>query len=177
MRHDSIKKYTILLSLILFFSSCASYEKFKQITEELEIPSKIYHADYNQTWQAVIQVMKRYDIAYQNQESGKIKTRWMDNTLQVNFTDSFGSSDAVKAAEFKLMINVAEGYSYGRKVTKVTIFKRQRVEHDFLQGWKESPTEGIQEKTLLYRVSRLIDNDNKLKVIDQAKEKEQLEEF
>lgn len=166
----------LLLSLFLI-GSCSSYEKFKKITEELEIPSQIYTADYNQTWQAVIQVMKRFDISYQNQESGKIKTRWMDNTLQVNFTDSFGSADAVKAAEFKLMVNVAEGYSYGRKVTKVTIFKRQRVENDFLQGWKEKQTDGIQEKTLLYRVGRLIENDNKLKAIDKAKEEEELESF
>lgn len=167
----------LILLVTLLISSCSSYEKFKMITEELEIPSQIYGADYNQTWQAVIQVMKRFDISYQNQESGKIKTRWMDNTLQVNFTDSFGSSDAVKAAEFKLMVNVAEGYSYGRKVTKVTIFKRQRIEHDFLQGWKEKQTDGIQEKTLLYRIGRLIENDNKLKEIDKAREKEQLDAF
>jgi hypothetical protein len=167
----------ILMLLILFSYGCTSYEKFKMITEELEIPSDIYNADYNQTWQAVIQVMKKFDISYQNQESGKISTRWMDNTLQVNFTDSFGSSDAVKAAEFKLMVNVAEGYSYGRKVTKVTVFKRQRVENDFLQGWKEKPTDGIQEKTLLYRIGQLIQNDNKLKEIDKAKESEQLDSF
>lgn len=172
-----MKTKTFILFFILLFSSCASYEKFKKITEELEIPSEVYPADYNQSWQAVIQVMKRYDISYQNQESGKIKTRWMDNTLQVNFTDSFGSSDAIKAAEFKLQINVAEGYSYGRKMTKVTIFKRQRVEHDFLQGWKEKQTDGIQEKTLLYRIGRLIEIDSKLKEIDKAREKEQLEDF
>lgn len=173
-----MKKINIVnLCFILLLSGCASYEKFRQITEELEIPSRVFKADYNQTWQAVIQVMKRYDIAYQNQESGKIKSRWMDNTLQVNFADSFGSSDAVKAAEFKLVVNVAEGYSYGRKVTKVSIFKRQRVEQDFLQGWREEPTDGIQEKTLLYRVGILISNDNKLKEIDRQKEKEQLESF
>jgi hypothetical protein len=166
-----------ILFILILTSGCSSYERFKMITEELEIPSEIYTADYNQTWQAVIQVMKRFDISYQNQESGKIQTRWMDNTLQVNFTDSFGSSDAVKAAEFKLLVNVAEGYSYGRKVTKVTIFKKQRVEHDFLQGWKEKQTDSIQEKTLLYRIGRLIENDNKLKEIDKAREKEQMEAF
>ncbi|MFT6630890.1 MAG: hypothetical protein ACJAS4_000834 [Bacteriovoracaceae bacterium] len=165
-----------LIPLLLLFS-CSSYEKYRKITEELEIPSKVYKADFNQSWQAVIQVMKRFDVAFQNQEAGKVKTRWMDNTLQVNFTDSFGSNDKVKAAEFKLLINVAEGFSYGRKVTKVTIYKRQRVENDFLQGWKEVPTDGIQEKTLLYRVGILIDNDNKLKEIDKAKEAEQLENF
>jgi hypothetical protein len=167
----------ILICLLIALSSCASYERYKQITEELDIPSKVYNADFNQTWQAVLQVMKRFDVAYNNQEAGKIKTRWMDNTLQINFTDSFGSSDAVKAAEFKLLINVAEGFSYGRKVSKVTIFKRQRIERDFLQGWKEMSTDGIQEKTLLYRIGVIIANDNKLRELDKLKEKEALENF
>lgn len=167
----------LLISLSLFLSSCASYEKYRQITEELDIPSQVYKADFNQTWQAVLQVMKRFDVSYNNQEAGKIKTRWMDNTLQVNFTDSFGSSDAIKAAEFKLLINVSEGFSYGRKVSKVTIFKRQRVERDFLQGWQEIPTDGIQEKTLLYRIGVIIANDNKLKELDKLREKEALENF
>lgn len=161
----------------MFFalSGCASYEKFRQITEEMEIPSKVFKADYNQTWQAVIQVMRKFDIAQQNQEAGFIKTRWMDNTLEVNFTDSFGSSDAVKAAKFKLVVTVVKGFRSSREVTKVTIYKRQLVEQDFLQGWKENPTDGIAEKTLLYRIERLIATDNKLKEIDKAREKEQLE--
>lgn len=141
------------------------------------MPSKIFRADFNQTWQAVIEVMKKYDIAQRNQEAGYIKTRWMDNTMEVNFTDSFGSSDAVKAARFKLVVNVVKGFRASSEVAKVTIYKRQLVEQDFLQGWKEIPTDGIMEQTLLYRIERLIDNDNKLKEIDKAREKEQLENF
>lgn len=161
--------------MYLLVGSCANYEKFRQVTEEMEIPSKVFKADYNQAWQAVIQVMRKYDIAQQNQEAGFIKTRWMDNTLEVNFADAFGSSEQVKAAKFKLVINVVKGYRGGREVSKVTVYKRQLVEQDFLQGWKEVTTDGIMEKTLLYRMERLIATDNKLKEIDRAKEKEQLQ--
>ncbi len=168
-------KFYPLIVMILVLSGCANYEKFRQVTEELEIPTKIYKADYNQTWQAVISVMRKFDIAQQNQEAGFIKTRWMDNTLEVNFADSFGSSDSVKAAKFKLIVNVVKGYRASREVTKVTIYKRQLAEQDFLQGWKEVTTDGIMEKTLLYRIERLIATDNKLKEIDKAREKEQLQ--
>jgi hypothetical protein len=160
--------------MTLFLGSCANYEKFRQITEEMEIPSKVFKADYNQTWQAVITVMRKFDIAQQNQEAGYIKTRWMDNTLEVNFADSFGTSDAVKAAKYKLVINIVKGYRTSREVTKVTIYKRQLMEQDFLQGWKEASTDGIAEKTLLYRIERLIAIDNQLKEIDKAREAEQL---
>ncbi len=168
-------KFYPLIAAMLFLSGCANYEKFRQITEELEIPSKIFKADYNQTWQAVIAVMKKFDLAQQNQEAGFIKTRYMDNTLEVNFADSFANSDAVKAAKFKLVVNVVKGFRSSREVTKVTIYKRQLVEQDFLQGWKEETPDGIMEKTLLYRIERLIATDNKLKEIDKQKEKEQLE--
>ena len=160
---------------MLFFSGCASYEKFRQVTEELEIPSKIFKADYNQTWQAVISVMRKYDIAQQNQEAGFIKTRWIDNTLEINFADAFGSSDTVKAAKFKIIINVVKGFRSSREVTKVTIYKRQMIEQDFLQGWKEVTPDGIIERTLLYRIERLIAIDNSLKEIDKVREQEQLE--
>lgn len=168
-------KFILLIISFFILNSCANYEKFRQITEEAEIPSKIYKADYNQSWQAVIQVMRKFDIAQQNQEAGFIKTRWMDNTLEVNFSDAFGSADAVKAAKFKLIVNVVKGYRSGREVSKITIYKRQLVEQDFLQGWKEVTTDGITEKTLLYRIERLVAIDNKLKEIDKAREKEQLE--
>jgi uncharacterized lipoprotein len=113
-------KYRWLL-LVFMVGACASYEKFRDVTQELEIPSKIFRAPYNQSWQALIQVMKKYDIAQQNQEAGYIKTRWMDNTLQVNFTDSFGTNDAVKAAKFKLVVNVVKAYS-GQKKSLKSVF-------------------------------------------------------
>ncbi len=168
-------KFYLLIVLLPLFHGCANYEKFRQVTEELDIPTKIYRADYNQAWQAVIQVMRKYDIAQQNQEAGFIKTRWMDNTMEVNFTDSFASSDSVKAAKFKIVVNVVRGFRASKEVSKVTIYKRQLMEQDFLQGWKEVPTDGIIEKTLLYRIERLIATDNKLKEIDKAREKEQME--
>lgn len=158
-------------------SGCASYEQFRQVTEELDMPSRVFKADYNQTWQAVVQVMKKYDLALQNQESGQIKTRWMDNTLEVNFADAFSSNDAIKAARFKLVVNVIKGFRSSREVAKVTIYKRQLVEQDFLQGWKEITTDGIMEKTLLYRIGKLIEIDNNLREIDKAREKEQLKSF
>lgn len=166
--------YQIIIFLLLH-SSCASYEKFRQITEGMEIPSLVFNATYNQTWQAIVSTMSKYDIAVQNQEGGFIKTRWMDNTLEVNFADSFGASDTVKAAKYKIIINVVKGYRSSREVTKVSVYKRQLIEKDFLQGWKEMTTDGIFEKTLLYRIQQLITIDKEIKRIEKIQQKEILE--
>ncbi len=161
------------LSLLFFLlGSCSSYKQFQHIAEEFEIPSKVFRATYDQAWQAVLQVMQKYDLALQNQEAGIIRTRWVDNTLEMNFADSFGSNDAVKGAKFKVIINVVKGFRSSREVSKITVYKRQLVEQDFLQGWKEIPTDSIFEKTLLYRISRVISIDNKLKKIELKKSQE-----
>jgi len=170
-------KLNLIILICCIFSSCADYEQFRKITEEVEIPSQVYKADRNQTWSAVLKVMSKFDTSVVSAESGYIKTNWMDNTLELNFSDSFGSSDKIKAAKYKLVVNVVKGYRMSREVTKVSIYKRQMVEEDFLQGWKEVPTDSILEQTLLYRIDREIAIDNKLKEIDKAKEKEALQNF
>ncbi len=158
-------------------SGCSSYKQFQYIAEEFEIPSQVFRNDYSQTWQAVLQIMQRYDLSLQNQEAGIIKTRWIDNTLELNFADSFGSRDAVKAARFKLILNVVKGFRGTREVTKVTVFKRQMVENDFLQGWKVVRSDGILEKTILYRIERILAVDRRLKKIEEQKAKEQEANF
>ena len=161
----------LLAFLSSFLISCTSYKQFEHLVEEFEIPHKILPADFNIAWQAVLQVMQKYDLELQNQESGTIKTRWMDNTLAFNFADSFGQNDSVKAAKFKVVINVSKGIREEKEVTKVSVFKRQMVEQDFLQGWKVMRSDGILEKTILYRINRIISLETKFKKIEEAKKK------
>lgn len=175
MKCPSFKPYFLALLLgvgPLFVSGCSSYEEFRYITEEFEIPSQVYQADYVQAWQAVLQVMKKYDLELQNQEAGVIKTRWIDNTLELNFADSFGSSDAVKAARFKLIVNVVKGFKGTREVSKVTVFKRQMVEQDFLQGWKVIRSDNILEQTTLYRISQILEREMRIRKIEEEKARE-----
>ncbi|EQC52379.1 outer membrane protein assembly factor BamC [Bacteriovorax sp. DB6_IX] len=175
-----MKKKTFLSLLALFtilFSGCSSYEQFQQLAEEAEIPSKVYKTSYNQTWQAVLEIMQKYDIALKNQEAGVIKTRWIDNTNQLNFNEAFGSQDMVKAARFKIVINVIKGFRGTREVSKVSVFKRQMVEKDFLQGWKVVRTDGIREKTILYRIDRILKRELMIKSIEEKKAKEEQASF
>lgn len=167
----------LFLFLTASLLGCSSYKQFQYIAEEFEIPTQVFRNDYSQSWQAVLQIMQKYDLSLQNQEAGIIKTRWIDNTLELNFADSFGSSDSVKAAKFKLILNVVKGFRGTREVTKITVFKRQMVENDFLQGWKVVRSDGILEKTLLYRIERILAVDRRLKKIEEKRSKEQEANF
>ena len=168
--------FSIMTTCVLI-TGCSSYENFKQVSEDFEIPSQVYRADYNKVWQEVMKITNKYEREVYNQEAGVIKTRWMDNTLELNFADSFGSNDAVKSAQFKIIINVVKGYRGNKEVAKVTVFKRQRVEQDFLQGWKIIRTDGILEKSILYRLERALAIEAKLQEIEDRKTKEAEKSF
>lgn len=167
----------LILSTLGVFTSCASYEKFKRITEESDFPADVFSFDYNQVWQATLEAMKQYDLAVQNQENGTIKTRWMDNTSELNFANSFSNNTDVKAARFRMQVNVVKGFRGEREVAKVTFYKRQLIEQDFLQGWKEEPSDGITERVLLYRIGRILEREKKLDDIQKRREKEQIQTF
>ena len=92
------------------------------MTQEIEIPTKIFRASFSQTWLAVLSIANKYDLELQNMESGVIRSKWIDNTLRLNFADSFGSRDAVKSARFKIVINVIKGFRNSREVSKVTVY-------------------------------------------------------
>ncbi|MCB9091110.1 MAG: hypothetical protein H6621_11290 [Halobacteriovoraceae bacterium] len=173
----SFKNAFIFIFLFINIISCTSYEKIKYLSQDFEIPTKSFTADFNQTWSAVINVMKKYDIQIQNQETGVIKTRWMDNTLETNFADAFGSSEKVKSARFKILVNVTKGYRANTPVTRVSVYKRQIIEQDFLNGWKEMKNDSILEKTILYRIGRLITMDRYLQKVQKAEEEKQIQNF
>jgi len=151
-------------------TSCASYDQFKKITQGLDLPYKVFRYPYSHVWAAVkdVVISFNYDQEYINPDTGVIRSKWMENTIELNFSDSFGDSDSVRQARFKLVINVIKGYSVGREVSKVVIYKRQYVKNDFLQGWKEILTDGILEETILYRIERTLLYNKKLKEIQDA---------
>ena len=161
--------FLLLMSLL---TACNSYHQFHHISQEFEIPSRVFRANYGQTWQAALNVMKKYDLEVINQESGLLKTRWYNNTLEVNFADSFGGSDSVKSAKYKLIVNISKGFQEDREVAKVSLYKRQMVEQDFLQGWKVIPSDGSTEKKILYRIQRVLFIESELQKIQDARIKE-----
>ncbi len=169
---------TIGKNLLFFlFISCSSYEQFERANRDLRIPNRVYRANYQTTWSATVAVLSQFDIEEQNNEAGIIKTRWIENTAQLNFSDSFDQSQSVQSARFKLVVNVSKGTLGGQEVGRVSIYKRQVVERDFLEGWSATENDNILEKTLLYRIGRVIAIEQEIEGLQKQKEKEAIEEF
>ena len=165
---------TLTLIAFLSLTGCASYDHFKNVTRDYELPSQVFKASYEMTWSAIKNIIDTYNYSLEvsNRASGLWKTRWIDNTLETNFSNSLKRGSGYKAAKFKLIINVVKGYRTDREVTKVFISKRQLVQKDLLQGWKVIHSDQILEKTLLYRLKRLLLIEKKLEELEKRKSQE-----
>ena len=74
-------QFSVVGFLLVANVSCSSYENFKSITEDLEIPSQVYKADFNKVWIEVMKITNKYAREVYNQDAGIIKTRWVDNKI------------------------------------------------------------------------------------------------
>jgi hypothetical protein len=149
--------------LLLFFASvtllsagCMSaYRKSVGGDTEL-VYNRTYLTDINTAWQGVLEAIKASPIDVTNREAGFIQTKWIDNTEQRNFTDSFGGSDYVLRAQYRFRINVSKTFYNGEPGSKISVQKEQLIQYDVLEGWRRKESDSIDEKSLLYRIGRIV---------------------
>jgi len=165
---------TLLLIVGINLGSCSSAYK-KSVGGETSIPfERIYITDFNTAWQSVLDALKYNRLDVSNKEAGSILTRWTDNTVEKNFADSFGGTDAYLKAQYRFQINVAKGFYNGEPTIKVSVQKEQLIMRDVLDGWRPNESDSIEEKTLLYRIGRLIYIKMKLAKLEEERIKEDM---
>lgn len=141
-----------------------------------KVYSKIYLIDPDTAWSASKEALKSIRIDVDNKEGGIIQTKWTDNTLDLNFADSFGGADVYLQAQYRFKISLAPGAYSGKPSVKVNIQKDQLVKKDVLEGWQPVESDGTEENTLLYRIGRLAFMRLKLSEQEEARKKRELEQ-
>lgn len=148
--------FVIVLLLALTATGCASGTK-ELLGRDTELTfTRIFRTDFETAWQGALEALKRNRFEITDRESGFIQTKWTDNTAERNLVDSFGSADSYLKAQYRLKVTVRRGFYEGSPSAKVTVLREQLVERDVLEGWRPVATDAIEEKTLLYRMGRII---------------------
>ncbi len=159
------------LSLAAVLSGCA--EGYQATVGALpETTHRIYITDFNTAWQSVQDSLKSVRTDISNRESGFVQTKWTDNTVEKNFSDR----GAFMKAQYRFLISIAKSFYNGRPSVKVTVQKEQLVQRDVLDGWHPEATDLIEEKTLLYRIGRLIYIRTKLAQAEEEKNRKAIEQ-
>lgn len=166
----------ILLALAapLALSSCMSAYRQTVGADDIQTFRRIYFTDLDTAWQACLEALKDDALDVSNRDSGFLETKWTDNTEQLTIRDSFVEGDIAADARYRFRINVSKTFFNGKPAVKVSVRKDQIVERDVLEGWRYIQTDSVEEKTLLYRIGRLI--YMKMKLAKAEREKVRQEE-
>jgi hypothetical protein len=69
----------------------------------------------------------------------------------------YKSETAATAETYRLTIRVIKGAPLsGKPATKITIVKESQIQQDFFSEPRSIPSDGLEEKSILYRISREI---------------------
>jgi hypothetical protein len=162
-------------SAAMQMAGCASaYEKSLGGDTE-KVFSKIYLTEINTAWSSTLDALKSIPLDSSNRESGFIQTKWVDNTAQKNFVDSFSSAQIYQKARYRFRLVLTKGSYNGEASVRISIQKDQMVQQDLLEGWKPSESDGVEENTLLYRIGRLVVLENKRIEDEEAKRDQETE--
>jgi hypothetical protein len=137
--------------------------------------SKIYVSDYPIAWDAAVEALKASPMEVVNRENGMLQTKWIDNTAERNLIDSAGSVSNYTKAQYRFRVTMAKGSFENKNSVRMTVQKEQQIQRDVLEGWRNQESDGIQERSLIYRVGKLIEFRTRTEKIESKKIKQELE--
>jgi hypothetical protein len=90
--------------------------------------------------------------------------------LRKKFRRGVWQPDTSLKAQYRFRVSIAKGFYNGQPSVKIQVFKEQLVQRDVLEGWRPVVDEDqVDEKTLLYRIGRLIYIKMKLAILEEQK--------
>lgn len=157
-------KITSLLGLVFVFflgfllGGCASPSALPE-----PYTTRLYMGSYDEVWLAALKALNDYPLKISNKDSGKILTEVISgpyNDLLFTYPESIELPERFR---YSLKVNFAKLVSEENKgLTRVRIIKELEKFHDFYTGWISFPSDGLEEKLLLYRIEHILRMEKQL---------------
>jgi hypothetical protein len=148
---NNIFLFSFLFFAGFLFSGCASLEPEPRILHPV---SKVYHADYQKIWRATMLALEDYPIETEDNEKGSLKTESIQTETIWKYP--FERESALTAAKYTIHIKLIKGAVKSKPMVKVRILKKILEQKGFIADPKRIPSDGLEEKAILYRILREI---------------------
>jgi hypothetical protein len=144
-----------LLALILLatlLSRCASIPK-----SEAPFHTRLYEGTYDDVWLATLKALNDYPLKLSNKDSGKIQTETVNGPYNELL---FAHPEPIQLPErfrYNISLSFARLESEAkRSLVRIRIRKELEKFHDFYTGWGPYPSDGLEEKLILYRIAHIL---------------------
>lgn len=148
---------SLKIALSLQLTACALFEERTGPPIYFGPREQVYYASFEEVWRSVNIALQPYPLRISNMDQGLLET---DNIRGYKVWSPPYKSDMVSGGQYyHLTIRVVRGNLQKKQATKVTIVKDVEVQPDFFSDPKNLGSDGLEEKTLLYRIGREIQMD------------------
>lgn len=169
-------KHSLPLVVLAGFTATSCTTAYKQSigANREQVKSRVFTADMNIVWQAVLDSLKSTRLDVSNREAGVVQTKWTDNTAERNFSDSEGGTFPYVKAQYRFRVSLLRGMLGGTPAIKVSIQREQLVQRDALDELRHQESDLIEEKTLLYRIGRIVKVKTELARLEEERTQQEL---
>jgi len=152
-----INNKILLFTFFLSLNGCTTTYP-KQNTNEPA--SKVFFANYEKVWRAVMLAIESYPIKSEDYETGIIQTGFIrgDKVWYLPFPTSISNNELL----YKIQINLFKGKVKNELAVQVQVSKQNFIQKGFIEDPVSVPSNGLQEKTILYRILREIEIDRNI---------------
>lgn len=163
----SISKF-FLATLTMSLLGCAVFEE-KAGPKPVGLPQeKIFYGQFEDVWRATqlaLQEPTSYPLRINNMDTGIFETEMIKGS-QVWRPPGAAEVNGGGYA-YRIIVRVIKGNTNGKQAYKVTVQKEMQIQRDFFSEPEKIPSDGLEEKVILYRVDREMQIDRAIRRLNQ----------
>ncbi len=146
-------KIILILLITGALSACALFEDRKGPQSFLGPREDVIYANFEEVWRATNIVLQSYPLRLSNMDEGLLET---DDIKGYRSWQPPFPQRKPQGMSYRLSVRVVRGSSGRIPATKIIILKDAKVQRDFFSNVKQVPSDGLEEKSLIYRIKREI---------------------
>ncbi|NBX76246.1 MAG: hypothetical protein EBQ92_06800 [Proteobacteria bacterium] len=142
-----------ILSTALVLGGCAS-----QRPSDEAFRTRLYEGSYDDVWLAALKSLNDYPLRVSNKDSGRIITETVNGPYNELVLTYPGPLEQPERFRYSLKFSFARLVSEqtNKPLVRVRVIKELEQFQDFYTGWLSYPSDGIEEKILLYRIEQVL---------------------
>ncbi len=154
----------LVLTLALNLMGCVLFKDNVEPPPTFGPREQIFLANFEEVWRALNIAISHYPLRVSNPDQGIVETEVIRGVRI--WRPPHKSNHSGAGQSYRLVINILKGNLKTQTATKVSISKEARIQPDFFTDEQPLPSDGLEEKSILYRIQREI-------IIERALEKAQ----
>lgn len=152
-------------------SSCTYYvekeSRKNYMTDEPYL--KTFYGDYPDVWASVGKAMSGYRTTVMDREAGYIET--VEKPFDEGWRSPHIQNIPPSGRRYRVIVRVLRGEVKGKSAISVSVKKIIKNRVDFFSQDEEEASDGLEERSLLYRIEREYEIERGLKRYFEAKQK------